>query len=141
MTHTVWVLNELLAWHRERKMPKYLTISDELQIVRGEGCGFLPGPPENDIESVETELAAWVADHPSHPDVAEAQRWLDAAAPRIERMKKERQLLSEVTAFRNGLVAQLLAQGDTWASWRVDRYYQGAISKYEKEARQRMGLD
>jgi hypothetical protein len=122
-------------------MPRYLTISEDLQIVRGEGCGFVPASPTNDLESAEAQVSAWLEQNDTHPDAAEAQRWLDAAAPKIERIRKERQLVREVAAFREGLVEKFKAQGDTWASWRVDRYHSGEIRKYEQELRQKMALE
>jgi hypothetical protein len=129
-------------------MPKYLTISDDLQIVRGEGCGFLPGPPQNTLVSVERIVTDWVAENPNHPDIAEAQRWLDGVASRLEhaelvkdRIKKEAQLEREVRAFMNQIADQYWAKGDTWASWKVTRYHMEEIGRFRKEARRRLGLD
>lgn len=113
-------------------MPRYLTISRDLQIVRGEGCGFLPGPPVNDLESAEVQVSAWLQDNEAHPDADEAKRWLDVATQRVELRQRERQVVLEVAAFRNALVEGLRAQGDTWASWRIDTYHQEEIRKYEK---------
>lgn len=121
-------------------MPRYLNIRKDLQIVRDDGCGFLPGPPINDLESVEVQVSDWLEKNDSHPDAPEARRWLDAAGAKIERARKERQLAVEVAAFKNGLVERLKAEGDLWAKWHVDHYRQPEVEKYEKELRQKMGL-
>jgi hypothetical protein len=86
-------------------------------------------------------VSTWLEQNQTHPDVAEAQRWLDAAAPRIDRKRKERQVDLEVAAFRERLVESLRAQGDTWASWKVKHYHQKEVSEYEKKLRQKMGLE
>ncbi|MGC9970934.1 MAG: hypothetical protein ABSE56_10120 [Bryobacteraceae bacterium] len=118
-----------------------MNISKDLQILRGEGCVFVPGPPANDLESATAQVSTWLEQNQTHPDVAEAQRWLDAAAPRIDRKRKERQVDLEVAAFRERLVESLRAQGDTWASWKVKHYHQKEVSEYEKKLRQKMGLE
>ena len=123
-------------------MAKYLNISETLQIVRGEGCLFVSKLSDDDLESVETQISEWLLKNVEHHDAPEAQRWLDAAAPRIARIRKERQIDSEVAAFKSELVARLQAEGDTWAAWRVERYqYPALIRKFEKELREKLELD
>jgi hypothetical protein len=122
-------------------MTRYLNIRKDLQIVRGEGCGFVAAPTA-DLESVEVQVVAWLEHNETHPDAAEAQRWLDVAAPKVDRARKERQVINDVAAFRSRLVETISAQeGTWWASWRVDNYHREEIKKYEEELRQRMGLE
>jgi hypothetical protein len=60
---------------------------------------FVPGPPVNDLESAADLVSAWLGEHEAHPDVAEAQRWLAAAAPKLERLRKERELANNVADY------------------------------------------
>jgi hypothetical protein len=121
-------------------VPRYLNISKELQIVRGAGCGFLPGPPINELESVEIQVSTWLENNEFHPDAGEARRWLAAAGAIIERARKDRQLKTEVAAFKNRLVESLKADGDLRAKWHVDHYRHPEVEKYETHLRQKMGL-
>jgi len=65
-------------------MPKYLTIGENLQIVRGDGCGFLPGESPNDLESAQRRVSAWIEQNGAHSDVDEARRWLAAAEQNLK---------------------------------------------------------
>ena len=121
-------------------MRRYLTIREGLQIIIGtESCGFLPGPPENDIESVESEVARWVGNNGDHPDVVEANRWLERVAAPIERKRKERQFLGRLAEHQMNLETWYREEGDMWASWRAK--HGPEAKQFEKELRREMGLD
>jgi hypothetical protein len=66
-------------------VPKYLNISEDLQIVTGEGCRFL-SRSEKELAVVESEVEHWVADNPTHPHVAEAEKWLNSTSDEIQRL-------------------------------------------------------
>lgn len=59
-------------------MPKYLTISDDLQIITGEGCRFL-SKSAKDLSTVESEVEDWVEINATHPRRKEAELWLNSA--------------------------------------------------------------
>jgi hypothetical protein len=86
-------------------------------------------------------VSSWLETNVSHPDAGEARRWLDAAGAVIERRRKESQLTADVAAFKNTLMESLKAEGDSWAKWHVDTYRQSEVEKFEKELRQKGGLD
>ena len=103
---------------------------------------FLPSPPKNDLESVQkVAVLEWIAHNPNHIDVAEAQRWLEAAAARIDYLNKEQQLVRQDSCLREGIIIDLLLQGDTWAQWKVDKYKNERIREFESVRRKDLGLD
>jgi hypothetical protein len=140
-----WQTRTIPNFHEgDDRMPRYLNISNDLRIViSGEGCGFLPGPPTNDVESVEIRVSEWLEKHESHEHAAEVRRWLEVADARIERARKERHVIAEVAAFKNRRVERLKTEkGDLWAKWHVEHYHVGQqeIENYEKDLRQKRGL-
>ena len=60
---------------------RYLTISEDLQIVPNEGWKFFP--VSYGLEHAEVEVAAWLEKNPAHPRREEAERWLEAAQEQI----------------------------------------------------------
>ena len=64
-------------------MPKYLTISDDLQIVTGEGCRFLSRSGK-ELAVVESEVDDWVQNNETHPRRAEAELWLSSAFDELQ---------------------------------------------------------
>jgi hypothetical protein len=63
-------------------MPRYLTISDDLQIIPSEGWRFI-SKSHRSLESVESDVRSWVSDHPVHPRIREVEQWLTAAEDKI----------------------------------------------------------
>jgi len=66
-------------------MPKYLTISNDLQIIPGEGCRFLSGSGK-DLASVESDVEQWIENNATHPRLADAEIWLNSASDEIQRL-------------------------------------------------------
>ena len=65
-------------------MPKYLTISDDLQLIAGQGCRFLSRSGK-ELAAVESEVEDWVQDNSAHPRLEEAELWLDSAFDELQR--------------------------------------------------------
>jgi len=59
-------------------MPKYLTISDDLQLIPGEGCHFLSSSGKT-LDEVEYHVLGWLEDNPTHPNQPMVNAWLDCA--------------------------------------------------------------
>lgn len=70
------------------QMPRYLTISDDLQLILGDGDGgrFLSASGRQ-LEAVESEVVEWVEAHAEHPRRQEAEQWLLHAADRIVKIQ------------------------------------------------------
>jgi len=67
-------------------MPKFLTITDDLQIVvDGDGCAFL-SRTHCTLEHAEQEVTAWLEDRPDHPRREQAKQWLCRAGDKIIRL-------------------------------------------------------
>ena len=62
---------------------RYLTISNGLQLVTTEGCGFLSASGLT-LEEVVTEVGIWTASHQTHPRLEDAERWLERAGERLQ---------------------------------------------------------
>jgi len=61
-----------------RIMPKYLTISDDLQLIPGEGCRFL-SKSDRTLDEVESILLNWLDENPAHHIRPLVNEWLDFA--------------------------------------------------------------
>lgn len=72
-------------------MPRYLTISDDLQIIPSEGYRFL-SKSGMDLEAVEPEVEAWTDANPLHARCDEARRWLTEAAEKICEIQVRRRM-------------------------------------------------
>ncbi len=72
-------------------MPRYLTISDDLQIIPSEGHKFL-SKSKRDLEAVEPEVAAWIDANPLHTRHDEAKRCLTEAAEKIIEIQLRRRM-------------------------------------------------
>jgi len=57
-------------------MLKYLTISDDLQLIPNEGGGFL-SKSDKRLEQVEYEVVWWLEEHPTHPMGPLVREWLN----------------------------------------------------------------
>jgi hypothetical protein len=62
-------------------MPKYLTISDDLQLVPGEERHFLSKSGKT-LDEVEYQVLGWLEDNPNHPNQPMVNAWLDCAGER-----------------------------------------------------------
>jgi hypothetical protein len=68
-----------------------LTISDDLQIIPTEGCGFL-SKSRRELEAVEPEVEAWIAANSLHARLDEANRWLAEATEKIFEIQLSRRM-------------------------------------------------
>ena len=110
-------------------MPKYLTIGENLQIVRGEGCGFLPGESPNDLESAQRRVSAWIEQNGAHSDVNEATEMAGGGRAKLEIVRKEDELRHRLDQYRQRI--------ERTTPWPFKRY----IKEYEKKLRDEMGLN
>jgi hypothetical protein len=76
---------------------RYLTISDDLQIVPNEGWKFLP--TSYGLEHAEIKVSAWLEKNANHPRQEEAERWLETAQDQIFLVQEARRLRSMDLAF------------------------------------------
>jgi len=81
-------------------MPRYLTISIDLQLIVGGGCKFISR--SKNLMEAESEVEVWLEDNPSHARRAEAEAWLDASAAEIQdRLSTEERNKLEIAALEN----------------------------------------
>ena len=76
-------------------MPRYLTISDDLQITASHPCIFRSKSGKV-LAAVVSDVETWVESNPAHPRVNEAESWLQRSADKID---------GEITAAREKRLA------------------------------------
>jgi hypothetical protein len=68
-------------------MPKYLTISDDLQLIPGEGCRFLSKSGKT-LDEVLYVLLGWLDDNPTHPFEPLVNAWLECVDQSRDEQKR-----------------------------------------------------
>ena len=73
-----------------------MTIGENLQIVRGEGCGFRPGESPNDLESAQHRVSAWIEQNGADSDEPPSN-WTSPDAPCAKFDDLRKPLLSDIS--------------------------------------------
>lgn len=87
-------------------MPKYLTISSELQLVPSGGYHSASG---KNLEAVFIEVSHWLQKNPEHPLASPVNDWIAAAAADVERHRHERVKQEAVENLEKNLRRTLMA--------------------------------
>jgi hypothetical protein len=106
-------------------MPKYLTISGDLQLVTGEGCRFL-SKSGKELATVESEVETWLDDHPVDSRRIEAEVWLEAAFDETQRcrsVEEQKRVRDAALHEMKKMIRRTVYFSGTRAGWPREKIY------------------
>jgi hypothetical protein len=110
-------------------MPKYLTISSDLQLIPGEGSRFVSRSGKA-LVVVEAEVRRWLGKNEAHPMGSLVEAWLDGVDLNQHRRKrKQEETYQTILKELEKSVRRFLTSAYRRKGWSLDKARQEAAKR------------